>query len=54
MKFLHSAKLKVYYDRVSFPDTDTEMCTLYTSRLKIKTSYNILEDIILKSPTLNL
>lgn len=28
---------------------DTEMCALYTSRLKIKTSYSVLEDILWKS-----
>lgn len=28
---------------------DTEMCALYTSRLKIKTSYGILEDILWKN-----
>lgn len=28
---------------------DTEMCPLYTSRLKINTSYDILEDILWKS-----
>lgn len=28
---------------------DTEMCPLYASRLKIKTSYDILEDILWKS-----